>query len=169
MNPENAKETPQAGGAGGCESEPIKTRPAPKSGGANDLKLADRRVQWIRERSLAAQKLAREIKKRDMDALAGVNEFLLACALNDVLKDFDPQSLKGSIDEKVELFFKLASAVSAQVSDRQSAQKVELDFQKYRDAVKAQKQKIKDAVTQAESGGVSAEVLARIEAAASLL
>jgi hypothetical protein len=168
MNLEHAKETPQEGGAGGCESEPKSTRPAPEEG-AGELSAAARRVAWIRSRSLAAQKLASNIKKSDMEAMSSVNEFFLACALNDVLEDFDPQALKVTMDEKVEMFFKLASAVSSQVAERQSALKIELDFQKYRDQVKAQKEKITSAVTLAGTGGLSQEVLARIEEAVGLL
>jgi hypothetical protein len=169
MTLEKAKETPHAGGAGGCESEPNTTRPAPEKSAFAGTQAEARRIEWLRTRGQTAQRLARAIKKNDMDALVEINEFLLACKINDVLQEFDSKALSNLLDEKAEMVFKLASVVATQVSDRQTVQKLKLDSQKYRDQVKEKALEIKKAAQEAKCGTLSADVLARIEEAANLL
>ena len=127
------------------------------------------RIERLRSRSQAARRMAREFKQRDKEAFANLNELLLASRLNDVLEDFDPGVLTRLIDDKPEHFFRLASAINAPAAERLRREKLEFEFDKYRDTVHEQKRQIEQATRKAETGGLSPEILAQIEQAANLL
>ena len=125
------------------------------------------RIDVFRAQADAALAMAREFKGKDAVAFTEFNDFLLASQINDVIKDFDPKALKRLVDEEPGQYFKLASTINAQASERTRREKAELDLKKYKDLIAEQKRKIQEITQTAD--GLSPEVLARIEEAAGLL
>jgi hypothetical protein len=59
--------------------------------------------------------------------------------------------------------------VTAQSNERTKRQKVELEYQRYRDKVEAQKKAIETELNKAKEGGLAPETISKIEEALNLL
>jgi|GEM_PF-1340872 len=138
-----------------------------KSGYREWLKVRER-IEVIMKQSEIACQLARRLKN-EKSSFITANELLLASQIHELLECFDPRVLMESLADKPELYFRLASAVNEQASERTRQKKLRLEFRKYKDQIQEQKQKIEDAVRVAHSSGLSPEILGQIEAAAKLL
>lgn len=139
-----------------------------REGGYQEWRRDRERIDLLQLRSEVAREMARSFTK-SRNAFASLNEMLLASQLNDALQDVNIGMLKEALADKPELYFRLASAVNEQASERTRRRKLKLDFKKYRDSVREQKEKILEAARAASPGGLSPEALARIEEAAALL
>jgi hypothetical protein len=126
------------------------------------------RIELLKLRSETVMELVKEFSKR-RNAITSLNEMLLASQLNDALQDVNIGVLKEALVDKPELYFRLASAVNEQASERTRRRKLKLEFKKYRDSVREQKEKILEATRSATVEGLSPEALAKIEEAAALL
>ena len=69
-----------------------------------------------------------------------------------ILQEFDPARMQHLLAEKPEQYFQLAHSVTAQSRERTRRQRLELEFQKYRDQVAEAQRKLKEAVAIAERG-----------------
>jgi hypothetical protein len=139
-----------------------------REGGHQEWRRERERIELLRLRSEVAREVAGSFAK-SRNALTRMNEMLLASQLNDVLQDVDAHVLKEALADKPELYFRLASVVNEQASERTRRRKLKLDFEKYRDSVREQKEKILEAAKPGPSGGLTPEALAKIEEAAALL
>lgn len=138
-------------------------------GGHQDWLRNEERKENLRIRTKAAFALVQDFKDKDKSAFSSCNELLLLSQINDVLQGFNPERLKELIEEKPEHFFRLASAINAQSSERIKREKLELEWKKYQDQVAEQKRKIDEALEGSQCQGLTPETLAKIEEAARLL
>lgn len=139
-----------------------------KKGGYREWLDVQERIEAIMKQSEIACQLAQGLKKGKRNFVTA-SELLLASQIYELLRRFDPQVLMESLVDKPELYFRLASAVNDQASERTRQRKLRLELRKYKDQVQEQKQKIEDSARAAHSSGLSPEILEQIEAAAKLL
>lgn len=93
-----------------------------------------RRIEEMRVRADLAVDLAAQLKEANLD-FADANELLVASQINDVLSDFNPEHLKALLQESPKQFFNLVQSVTSQSNEKTKREKLELDFQKYKDQV----------------------------------
>jgi len=129
-------------------------------------------IEAIAARRDAALAMVQSLKADGQSAASAIseaNDQLLASHIYEALSEFDPASLKALLVEDPKKFFNLAMSITAQTNERTKREALELQLSKYRDQVADTKAKLLAATTQARAGGLSAEALAQIEAAAALL
>lgn len=118
-----------------------------KEGGHQDwLKDMDR-IEGIRARSNASLEMVRELKKDGEVHITEANDLILASQINEVLSDFDTDTLKGLMQEKPATFLRLAMAVTSQTGERTKREKLELEVKKYQAKIaeaQAQIKKLRD-------------------------
>jgi hypothetical protein len=139
-------------------------------GGFCDWERKQNRIAEIKARSEASLEMVRALKKDGNELhITEANELMLAAQVNEVLSDFKVDDLKALLELAPENFPKLAKIVTAQSSERTKRQKVELEYQRYRDKVEAQKRAIENEIAKAKEGGLAPETITKIEEALNLL
>lgn len=144
-------------------------------GGFCDWEREQTRIAEIKARSEASLEMVRALQKDGEASGSGAlhiteaNELILASQVNEVLSDFKVDDLKALLELEPENFPKLAKIVTAQSGERTKRQKVELEYQRYRDKVEAQKRAIESELQKAREGGLAPETITKIEEALNLL
>ena len=128
------------------------------------------RLNAIRLRSEASVEMVKAIAHHGKIPIGEANDILLASLIAEALENFDPESLKEALAEDPKKFFNLASAVTAQAAERVRREKLELEFEKFRDAVAERRRRIESSLQEAaRTGGISQDILARIQEELKLL
>jgi hypothetical protein len=123
----------------------------------------------LREHSDKVLALAASLDEQGRAGYEKVSASLVAAKIIDAIQDFDAKRLHGELAKKPDLFFRAARAVNAQSMDLSRLRKVELDFQKYRDHVAEQKQKLERLLKPKKAEGLTKEQIAEIHEAMRLL
>jgi len=122
------------------------------------------RLNQIRLRSEASVEMVKAIAERGKVPITEANDILLASLISQALESFDPDMLREAMAESPKRFFNLASAVTAQAAERVRREKLELEFDKFKEASEARRQKLEASLQQASrDGGITAETLAKIQ------
>lgn len=128
------------------------------------------RLDEIRLRSEASVEMVKAIARHGKVPIGEANDILLASLIAEALESFDPEILKEALAEDPKRFFSLASAVTGQAAERVRRERLELEFEKFRDAVSERRRKIEASLHEAaRTGGIAPETLARIEEELKLL
>lgn len=138
-------------------------------GGFCDWERDQQRIADIRARSQAALEMVRELKKDGDIHITEANELMLASQVNEVLQEINTEDIKALIQLEPKNYPKFAKIVTAQSNERTKRQKLELEYQRYRDRVEAQKRAIESELAKAKDGGLAPETISKIEEALNLL
>jgi hypothetical protein len=138
-------------------------------GGYRDYLREKQRNTVLREHADKVLTLASSLNDDNRAGYEKVCTTLVAAKIVDAIQDFDAKRLQGVLAKKPDLFFRAAKAVNAQSQDLSRLRKVELDFQKYRDHVAEQKQKMEKALKPRKAEGLTKEQIAEIHEAMRLL
>jgi hypothetical protein len=138
-------------------------------GGYQDYLREKRRNEILRERSDRVLNLATSLDEKGRAGYEKVSASLLAAKVIDALQDFDSGRLLEKMNADPALFFRVAGVVNAQSLDYSRLRKVELEFQKYKDNVDAQKRKMEEAIKPKTAKGLTKEQLAEIHEAMRML
>jgi hypothetical protein len=124
------------------------------------------RTQDTHTRTESALGTLRRLKLAGKGDLADANDLLLANQLHEILRDFDPASVKDNLATKPEQFFRLATAIINQTGDRTARQRIQLELDKFRDHVAKQKTELEKAAHQTNAeGGLPPEIVRQIQIA----
>ena len=128
------------------------------------------RLDAIRLRSEASVEMVKAIARQGKIPIGEANDILLASLIAEALESFDPESLKEALAEDPKRFFSLASAVTGQAAERVRREKLELEFEKFRETLAERRRKIESSLQEAaRTGGITPETLARIQEELQLL
>jgi len=136
-------------------------------GGFEEWKMDQERLEKLAQRRDAALEMVKQAGKDGALTISDANQLYLASMVNETLAEFDPKALQLTLDENPKQFFDLAKVITSQAAEISRREKLELDFQKYRDDVAKAKAEIASAAKQ--QNGLSEETLRKIEEAAKLL
>jgi len=122
------------------------------------------RLNQIRLRSEASVEMVKAIAERGKVPITEANDILLASLIAQTLESFDVAMLREAMAESPKRFFNLASAVTAQAAERGKRERLELEFDKFKEANEARRQKLEASLKEASrDGGITAETLAKIQ------
>ena len=122
------------------------------------------RLNQIRLRSEASVEMVKAIAERGRVPITEANDILLASLISEALETFDVGMLREALAESPKRFFNLASAVTAQAAERVKREKLELEFDKFKEALESRRQKIEASLKEASrDGGLTPETLAKIQ------
>ncbi|MDE1170783.1 MAG: DUF3486 family protein [Verrucomicrobium sp.] len=128
------------------------------------------RLNEIRLRSEASVEMVKAIARNGKVPITEANDILLASLISQALESFDPEMLKEALLESPRRFFNLASAVTGQAAERVKRERLELEFEKFRELASLRRQKLEASLQEASrSGGITPETLAKIQEQLSLL
>lgn len=128
------------------------------------------RLNQIRLRSEASVEMVQAIARHGKVPITEANDILLASLIHEALESYDPAALREALADDPKRFFNLAAAVGGQAAERCRREKLELELEKFRDAVAERRRKLEETLREAaRSGGLSPETLAKIEAEMKLL
>ncbi len=128
------------------------------------------RLNQIRLRSEASVEMVQAIARQGKVPITEANDILLASVIHEALESFDPAMLRDALEENPRRFFNLAAAVGGQAAERCRREKLELELEKFRDAVAERRRKLEETLrAAARGGGLSPETLARLQAEMKLL
>jgi len=108
--------------------------------------------------------MVKAIVERGKVPITEANDILLASLISEALETFDVGMLREALAESPKRFFNLASAVTAQAAERVKREKLELEFDKFKEALESRRQKIEASLKEASrDGGLTPETLAKIQ------
>ena len=140
-----------------------------ESGYLDHLAHAER-LDAIRLRSEASLEMVKTLSRHGQIPIGEANDILLASLISEALETFDPDNLKQALAEDPKRFFHLASAVTGQAAERVRREKLQLELEKYRDAVTERRRRIETTLHDAaRTGGIAPETLQRIQEELQLL
>ena len=122
------------------------------------------RLNQIRLRSEASVEMVKVIAERGKVPITEANDILVASLISEALESFDVSMLREALAESPKRFFNLASAVTAQAAERVKRERLELEFDKFKEAVEGRRQKLETSLKEASRhGGITPETLAKIQ------
>jgi hypothetical protein len=136
-------------------------------GGFEEWRLRNEKLERLSSRSNAAIEMVRQAGKEGTLSFSDANQLYLASMVNETLAEFDSKALQQTLDENPKQFFDLAKVITSQAAEMSRREKLDLEFQKYRDAVALAKAQIASAAKQ--QNGLSEDTLKKIEEATKLL
>ena len=131
------------------------------------VKSTDERIDMLKSRRDAALAIAKHFGPSDKRAFSEVNQLQVASLMNEALAELDSSEMLKTFKKCPKQLCDFARVIIAQGNEQSRREKLELDFQKYRDEVA----KAKEAITSAakQQNGLSEDTLKTIEEATKLL
>ena len=128
------------------------------------------RLNQIRLRGEASLEMVKTLSDHGRMPISEANDLRLASLIADALDQYTPEMMAESLAENPKHFFSLTTAIRGQTAERSRRAKLDLDVQKFLEAVKTRKEKLQTSLREASrNGGITPETLAQIEEHLNLL